>query len=71
MLEEALEVLKDAEPKTAAAGSDTGARTVDDLQKQAADLEKTAKELREKIEALKVKPKNDKATKSFHSAASN
>jgi aminopeptidase N len=71
MLDETLEALKDTEPKTAAAGSGTGARTIDDLEKQAADLEKKAKELREKIEALKVKPKNDQAPKASTSAASN
>ena len=69
MLEEALEALKDPEPKTAS-GSDSGPKTIEALQKQAADLEKTAKELREKIETLKLKPRNDtKATQASTGAA--
>ncbi len=59
MLEDAIQALKDAEPKVAG-GLDSQAKTVEELQKQSADLQKTARELREKIEALKSKAKNDK-----------
>ncbi len=61
MLEDTLEALKDTEPKTAGSSSSAGARSIDELEKQAADLEKRARELREKIEALKVKPSTGKA----------
>ena len=60
MLEDAIQALKDPEPAVAA-GPDAAARTIEELQKQAADLQKTARELREKIDTLKSKAKNDKA----------
>ena len=70
MLEDALEALNDNDTKTAA-GSDSGAKTIESLQKQATDLEKTARELREKIEALKSRSKDDKATQASAKAAAN
>ncbi len=71
MLEDTLEALKETEPKTAAAGSTAGAKTVDELEKQAADLEKKAKELRQKIDALKVHSKNAQTAQPSSAAASN
>jgi hypothetical protein len=63
--------LKDTDPRTVAAGIDGGASSIDELERQAADLEKQAKYLREKVEALKVKPKNDHAAKASATDASN
>jgi hypothetical protein len=71
MLEEALEAVKDAEPTRTAAAAESGAKSIEALQKQAADLEKTAKELREKIEALKLKARNEKTTQASAGAAAN
>jgi aminopeptidase N len=62
MLEETLEALKDTEPKTARSSSGAGAKSIDELEKQAADLEKKARELRQKIDALKGKPTNGRVT---------
>ena len=70
MLEEAIQALKEPE-STVAAGSGAPARTVEELQKQAADLEKTARELREKIDALKSKARNEKAGPASTKSAAN
>ena len=69
LLEDTIASLKDDEPKTVAAGAVTGAKTIDDLEKQATDLEKKAKELREKIETLKVKATSKQRAQASTTAA--
>ena len=62
VLKEAIEALKGkgGEPKEATSATDDHAKTLVELERQAADLEKKAKELRSRISALKQVPEQGK-----------